>query len=273
MSDFVEEVEENLRAERLAQVFRRVWPWFAAALTATIVGWLGAWAWQSWQNQNIARASVVYDQAMTALDGGDQAGASKLLAPLAKDGPAGYRTLALMTQADIDLSAGKAADAASLFDQAAKSAPNPVFHDLAALRAAQSLMDTAPLAQISVRLTPLIGANKPFDLQAREALAIAKLAAGQVRQARDDLNALSLSLGISQTMRTRDEGVIALIDSGQGARVAQVVQAAAHLPPGAEMEAMKLLAASAPPQGQAAPSEAGSPAAPAGAPPSSPSAP
>ncbi len=241
MSDFVNEVEETLRAERMASIFRRVWPWFAAALIATIVGWLGAWAWQTWRSQNIGRASIVYDKAMAALEAGDQAGAFTQLQPLARSGPAGYRTLALMTQADIRLSADKTQEAASLFDQAAKAAPNPIFHDLAALRAAQVLIDTAPLPQMTVRLGPLIGADKPFDLQAREALAIAKLEAGQTRQARDDLNALSLSLGVSSSMRQRDQGIIALIDSGQGARVAEVVKAAAHLPPGAEAQAMKLL--------------------------------
>ena len=263
MSDFVEEVEEQLRKEHMASLAARLWPWFAAALVALLVGWGGVAAYQAVQNRDIARASIVYDKALTALSAGDQTGAYNDLAPIAKDGPAGYRSLALMTQADMRLGAGKADEAAGLYDRAAKAAPNGIFRDLAHLRAAQALMDTAPYPQIETRLKALIGAKKPFDLEAREALALAKLQVGKVQEARGDLNAISLTLGVSSAMHQRAQAIIALIDSGQASLVGQVVKTAATLPPSEAAKAEQLLAgASASDSASGAAASAGSASAP-----------
>jgi len=247
VSDFVEEVEDQLRAERYASVLGKIWPWFAIALIATVIGWVGMWGYQTWRDRDIDAASITYDKALTGLNAGDQLGAYNDLAPIAKDGPPGYKSLALMTQAGIRLAAGKTDEAAGLYDQAAKAAPNAIFGDLARLRAAQALMDSAPYPQILTRLTPLIGVKKPFDLEAREALAMAKLQVGKTQEARGDLNAISLTLGVAPAMRTRAQGVIALIDSGQAGAVGQVVHTAATMPPSVEANAAKLLGAASSP--------------------------
>lgn len=260
MSDFVDEVEDQLRAERYASLAGRIWPWFALALIATIIGWLGVWGYQTWRDRDIGRASIAYEKAVNAVTSGDQTGAYNDLAPIAANGPAGYRSLALMTQADMRLAAGKADEAAGLYDKAAKSAPNPILGDLARLRAAQALMDTVPYAQVQTRLTPLMGTNKPFDLEAREALALAKLQAGKVQEARGDLNAISLTLGVSSSMRTRAQAIIALIDSGQAALLSQVVKTAATLPPSAEANAARILQNAAAPDAASAPNAASGPA-------------
>jgi hypothetical protein len=231
--DFVEEVEEQLRAERYATIARLYLPWFVALLLAVVIGWLGVWGYDNWRNRNIGVASLAYDKALSALASGDQAGAYDSLGAIAKDGPSAYRALALMQQANIRLTAGKGDIAAGLFDAAAKAAPNAILRDLASLRAAQAVMDIAPYPQVAARLTPLIGDKRPFALQAREMLAMAKLQAGMTQEARGDFNALSLTLGVTPGMRARAQSAIALIDSGQGALVGQIVKLAASLPPSA----------------------------------------
>ncbi len=231
MVDFVEEVEEQLRSDRYRSFAMRAWPWFLAALLAVVVGWLAAWGYDAWRNRDIGRASIAYDKAITTLAQGDQTGAYAALQATASSGPAGYRTMALLEQADIRLTGGKTADAVTLYDAAAKAAPNAILRDFARLRAAQSLLDNTPYPQIETRLTPLIGDRKPFDLDAKEMLAMAKLLAGQTAAAKNDFTALSLTLGVTQAMRQRAQGAIALIDSGESGVVASAARAAATLPP------------------------------------------
>ena len=231
MADFVEEVEERLRAERYGALARRGWPWFAGILVAVIVVWLAVWGWRTWQAHNIAEASVTYDKALTALAGGDETGAFNTLAPVAKSGPAAYRALSLMLQGDMRLRDDKATDAAGLYDQAAKAAPGAFLADLARLKAALALMDTASYPQIETRLDAIIGDKRPFDGQAREALAMAKLQAGRTTEARGDLNALSLRLTAAPDVRDRAKSTIALIDAGQAKDVAAAAKLAATLPP------------------------------------------
>jgi hypothetical protein len=229
--DFIEEVEEQLRSDRYLAFARKAWPWFAALLAAIIIAFLAVWGYDTWRDQNIAKASVAYDKALTALAQGDEIGGYNGLDPIAKSGPAGYRTLALMQQGNVRLTAGKTEEAAALFEQASKAAPNPILRDLGSLRAALALTDTAPLPRVETLLTPLIGQNKPFDLEAREALATAKLGAGKSAEARADFTALSLSLGVSQSMRARAQAAVDLIDSGDTAAVVAAAKAAATLPP------------------------------------------
>ncbi len=231
MVDFINEVDEQVRSERYRTLFFRILPWFVAALLATIVGWLGVWAYDNWRDRNVASASIAYDKAITSLSQGDETGAYDGFAAIAKTGPSGYKTLALIDQGNIRLHANKTADAAALYDAAAKAAPNAVLKDLASLRAAQALMDSTPYPQLQTRLTPLIGPKKPFDLEAREALAMAKILAGKTAEARGDLNALGLSLGVSQAMRARTQAVIAMIDAGEVPAGLAAVKAAATLPP------------------------------------------
>ena len=152
MVDFVDEVEEQLRSDRYRALARRILPWFAAALAATIVGWLGVWGFQAWQNRNVGKASIAYDKGVAALAQGDETGAYTDFEVVGKTGPAGYKTLALMQQGNIRLAAGKQQDAAGFYDAAAKAAPNAVLGDLARLKAALALLDTAPLPQLQTRL-------------------------------------------------------------------------------------------------------------------------
>jgi len=229
--DFVEEVEDQLRAERYQQFARQYLPWFFAALAALIIGWLGVWAYDAYQAKRVGAASIAYNKALESLATGDQLAADKAFGDIAKDGPTGYRTLALMQQANIQLASDKSDAAVALFDAAAKIAPNGILKDLAGLRAAQVVMDSAPYAQMETRLKALIGDKRPFSLEAREMLAMAKLQAGKAQEARGDFSAISLTLGVSPAMRARAQGAMALIDGGQAALVGQVVKAAAALPP------------------------------------------
>jgi hypothetical protein len=229
--DFIEEVEEQLRSDRYRSFALKAAPWFAALLATVVVVWLVVWGYNVWRDRNIAAASVTYDKALTELSQGDQTGAFSDFGPLAASGPAGYKTLALMQQGNIRLAVGKGAEAAALFDQAAKAAPNDILRDLSRLRAALALLDSAPYPQLQTRLTALIGDKKPFDLQAREALAVAKLAAGKTAEARGDFNALAITLGVSQAMHARAQAAIALIDSGEVPAALAAAKAAATMPP------------------------------------------
>ena len=235
--DFIEEVEEQLRSDRYASLVRRYGPWLAAALGAFILGWLGVWVYQTWQSREIAKAATAYDAAIGTLSKGDTVGAFSQLDPVAKSGPAAYRTLALIDQGNIRLAAGKTTEAAALYDAAAKTDAAVWLRDFAALRAAQALMDTAPLAQVQARLIGLIGDQKPFSREAREALALAKLQAGLTSDARNDLTALSLTLGVSPAMKGRAQAAVALIDAGEAASMVAMLKVAATLPPPAPVSA------------------------------------
>ncbi|HEY3694967.1 tetratricopeptide repeat protein [Phenylobacterium sp.] len=243
MADLFDEVEGRLRSDRYKAVGLKAVPWVLALVVVLIVGAFGVWGWRHYQQQGAEKASDQYARAIDAMQAGRDDEAFRLFGQVAKSGPKGYEALALMQQGALRLSGGKAAEAVVLFDQAAKAAPDPVLGDAASLKAAFALMDTAPYKDVEARLLPLAKEERPYRVEAREALAFAKLAAGDLAGARSDFVVISLLQDASEAARGRAEAAKTLIDSGSAKGVPAVVKAAA-LPP-------QLITPAAPTVGQA----------------------
>ena len=195
---------------------QRAVPAFIAALVLSVLAVAGVQGWQMYQSSQSAKAAQTYQDAMDAVAKGDPVKAFDQFGDLAKRGGP-YQSLALMQQGGIRMGENKPAEAAALFDQASAASKSPVVSDIAALKSAYALMDTAPLAQIEAKLTPLTLAGRPYRVQAREALAMARLAAGKPAAAKADLVAVANQLDAPDSARQRAQAIIALIDSGSGA--------------------------------------------------------
>jgi hypothetical protein len=229
--DLFNEVDEGLRSDQAISLFRRLAPWVTGVLALVLVGYFGVWAYKAYQDRNLATASLAYQKGVDALQQADSAGAFADFEAARRAGAPGYKTLALMQEGDLRMSAGKPEEAATLFDQAAEAAPNPVIGDLARLKAALALVDSAPLPQLRTRLTPLADPKRPFSAYAKEALAMAELLAGKTEDAKRDLSVLELSLGAPEDMRQRAQIAVALIDHGDAPAAVAAVKAAATMPP------------------------------------------
>ena len=231
MTDFLEEIEEQLRSDRYRQLFRRAWPWAVGLAVAALLAALAAWGYQSWRAGQDAKASESYAAALGTLSKGDAGRAFTQFAQAAETPSHGYKALALMQQAGIREREGKTEEAVELFDKAAQAAPGPMIGDIARLKSAFALMDTAPLAALQERLTPLTDAKRPYAAAAREALAMAKLKAGKTQDARADFQVLQLLPDATQGQRQRAQAAILAIDSGAAANLPQAVAIARTLPP------------------------------------------
>ena len=195
------------------------------------MGYLAFWGYTAWQDRNLAAGAAAYQKGVDSLSDGDQKAALAGFEAARKAGAPGYKTLALMQQGNLKAEAGKADEAAKLYDQAAETAPNQLIGDLARLMAAEALLDTAPLPQIQTRLTPLMDVKRPYAIYAREALAMAKLMAGKTADARKDFSVLQLSLTAPEDMRQRAQLAIAVIDAGEAPTAVSAVKTAATMPP------------------------------------------
>ncbi len=255
MVDFFNQVDEEVRSERMRDMARKYLPWVAGLLVAALVIAGGFWAYDAWRADAASKASVAYDRGMKAIERDDSAAADTAFAEAAGMASPAYKSLALMQRGGIALRDNKVDEAVKFFDEAAKAAPSPIMADAAALKAIFALMDTAPYASIEERLKPLTEEGRPYRPIAREALAMAKLQAGQAQAARGEFVALSLSLDAPEAMRGRAQAAIQMIDSGAAAKLPAIAKAAAALPPRAPAAASPFASqAGAPaPQAGAAP--------------------
>jgi len=234
--DVFDEVEEQLRSDRYKSLALKSLPWVGALAAVAILGVGGWWGWSAYQDSQTSKAAEAYQ---AALENGAKVGPEKAFPAyeaVSKSGSAAYKALALIQMGGIRLEENKPADAVRYFDEAAKVAPNPVLADLAGLNSALALLDTAPYKDVEARLTPLMGKKSPYRVQAKEALAFAKLQAGDLAGARADFSVLSTSLdNSSDEIRQRAQGAMTMIDSGSAKNLSAVVKAARALPPAAAL--------------------------------------
>jgi len=229
--DVFEEVEGQIRAERYRTLLFRLLPWVLGVGAAVLIAYLAWEGWNHWTRSQADKASETFVAAMNAGRQGDETGAFSLLGQVAKSPSRGYAALALMQQGGMRIEAGKTAEGVKLFDEAARVAPDPMLGDLARLKSALALLDTASYKDLEGRLKPLMEEKRPYRMEAREALAFAKLMAGRPAEARGDFLFLSQVLGASEGMRQRAGAAMALIDSGSAAAIPAAVKAAQALPP------------------------------------------
>jgi len=229
--DLFDEVEEQLRSDRYKQLALKALPWVAGLLLAAGIAAVALWGWRAYHQQAAEKASAQYAQALDAFESGRTDEAYRLWGETAKSPAKSYRSLALQQQGGMKLSQGKTAEAIKLFDEAAEAAPNPVIGDAARLKSAFALLDSAPYKDMEARLTPLIQDGRPYRVEAREALAFAKLMSGDLAGARSDFAVLRLMTEASSGLKARAEAAQSLIDSGSAKAVPAAVKAALALPP------------------------------------------
>jgi hypothetical protein len=231
VADVFEEVEEQLRADRYKALALKTLPWVAGVLVAALLVALGVWGYQTYRSQAAAKASEQYAQALDAFNAGKTDEAYRLWGEVAKGQSKAYKSLALMHQGGVRLGQNKTAEAVKLFDEAATAAPNDIIGDVARLKSAFALLDTAPYKDMEARLTPLTKDGRPYRPQAIEALAFAKIMAGDLKGAREQFGVVALLPDSGQGARDRANAAKALIDSGSAKAMPAAVKAAMALPP------------------------------------------
>jgi hypothetical protein len=231
VTDLFEEVEEQLRSDRYRDLARKYLPLLLGLAAAAVLATLAYWGWDYYQRQTIAKASDTYAAAIAAMQTGDRDKAKQLWTDVSKSQAKAYKALSLMHLAAFEEQAKRTPEALKLLDEAAKAAPDPILGDLARLKSAFALIDTAPYKEVEGRLTPLMEDGRPYRLQAREALAFAKLMAGDMAGARGDFVVLSLSPSAGEGVQQRAQAAMGLIDSGSMKALPALVKAAVTAPP------------------------------------------
>ena len=230
MVDVFEQVEEELRSDRYKRLARTWLPVAAVALVVALIGALGWWGWDSYNTNRAAKGAEAYDRGMEALREEKPMDARVAFEEAVNVGNGAYKSLALQQQAGLAVSANKFPDAVRLFDEAAKASKDPILSDPPALKAAFLLMDTAPLDEIEKRLTPLTDDKRPLHAFAQEALALARLQHGKVKEAREAFVLLQLGQNVSDDVRQRASAAIEAIDAGTAGNLKDIIAASDKAP-------------------------------------------
>jgi hypothetical protein len=217
VSDIFDEVDEEVRREQFKKLWERYGSLFVALaflIVAAVAGWRG---YQYWQDKKAAETGAKFTAAALLAEQGKHEEAEKAFARVAGEGTAGYRVLARLREAAELAARDPKAAVAAYDDIAANSSTGQPLKDLAAVRAAMLLLDSAPLAEITRRLEPIAAAGAPFRHSARELLAFASWKAGDTAGMRKWTTLIRGDQETPAALRQRVEVLMSLAgESGQG---------------------------------------------------------
>jgi hypothetical protein len=217
VSDIFREVDEEVRRERLEQLWKRYGNVIIAGAVVILAG-IGGWrGYEYWEQRKAAEAGAAFEAASTLADDGKHSEAEAAFAKLATEGTTGYRILARFREAaQLGLRDPKAAAVAYDALAADASLGRPM-QDLAAVRAGLTLVDSAPYEELRTRLEPLTAADRPFRHSARELLALAAWRGGDGAAARRWIDAVVTDPETPAGIRNRVDVLMALTASdGKG---------------------------------------------------------
>ena len=211
MVDIFDEVNEDLRTERVQALARRYGPLLVALVVLLIAGVAGwqVWRWKARETRGTVAASFI--DAMRdsqAPAGGGNAPAReqalKQFDALAASAPAGYQSLARLRAAALEAAAGNLPAALAIWDKlSADTGADPLLRGLADLLWVQHQVDTGDPAAVRARLAQLTPPGNPWRAMARETEAWLDIRTGQVEQARTIMRELQADTNAPDGVRAR----------------------------------------------------------------------
>jgi hypothetical protein len=165
------EVDEEVRQEQFQKMWARYGNLIIALCLALIVGVAGFKGWQYWQVKQAESAGESFFSAVKLANGGKTEDAARQFDAI---NHAGYATLAKLREANALAANGKAEDAVKIYDGvAADNSVENSLRDLARIRAALALTDSASPADLAARVQGFDVAGNPWRHTVREIMAAA----------------------------------------------------------------------------------------------------
>jgi hypothetical protein len=215
MADIFREVDEDVRRDKAVVFFKQNVKWLVGAALIVVCA-TGAWRYYDYaRTQAAEKASARYEDALQLAHDGKSAEAQAAFEAIAKDAPAGYRTLARLRAID-EIAAHDPAAAIKAYDAlAADPAYDVSFTSVARLRAAMLAIDIDDPKTFEQKVTPLAGPTGVFRNSARELLALAAFKAGDYDAAGRWLDAIVSDPDAPSGLRSRAEAFLGFVRAGK----------------------------------------------------------
>ena len=211
MSELFDEVDEDVRRDQLKKLWERYSIYIVAGallIIAAVGGWRG---YQYLEAKKAAEAGAAFDKAVELSEQNKHTEAEAAFTELAVKAPSGYRMLArLRAAAEVATRDPKAA--AKLYDDiAADRSIGASEQDLAKVRAAGLLLESASYPSMLARLEPATAPGATFRHTARELLALSAWRANDTAAARQWLDMIASDGETPPSLRSRAEALQALL--------------------------------------------------------------
>ena len=211
MSELFNEIDEEVRRDQLKKLWDQYSIYIVAAallIIASVGGWRG---YQYLEAQKAAEAGAAFDKASELSEQNKHSEAETAFADLAAKAPSGYRQLARLRAAAEAASRDPQAAVKLYDDIAADRTVNAPEQELARIRAAGLLLETATYPNMLQRLEPAAAPEATFRHTARELLALSAWRANDPVAVRKWLDLIANDGNTPPSLRSRAEALQALL--------------------------------------------------------------
>lgn len=207
MSDIFREVDEELRRDKFAKLWKRYGSIVVTAAIAVVAITAGVVAWNNWRQAN-AEAETARLVAALQPPGDEAASQAQIavadrLAAFAGDADADRALLARFREAALRAEAGQRDEALLIYDALASSSGDPIYRDLAILLGVLHRVGEGDPAELRARLQPLTAPSSAWRHTAREIDAVLAVQAGDRATAATLFEELSADPSAPPSLRER----------------------------------------------------------------------
>ncbi|MCP4330038.1 MAG: tetratricopeptide repeat protein [Alphaproteobacteria bacterium] len=192
MADIFQEVDEDLRHERYAKLWKKYGGIAIGIAVFVVLAIAVSTGWRQYQISQGEAAGEAFAVALDAFEQGDDGTAATAFAELAESAGDGYAVLARLQEAEARARAGDTETSVAILERVADDpSTDPIFRDLTVLLLALNTLDSGDPVALTARLQPLTAETSPWRYSAQELIALLAIRTGETGRARDLLTALS----------------------------------------------------------------------------------
>ena len=204
MSEIFREVDEDIQRDRYLALWQRFRWLVIGALVALVGGTISYTAWKSYSASVKVERGERFLAAAALSEQGRNDEAARAFAAFAEDAGGGYAALARLREAAALAEAGDQAGAIAVYDRIIDDGgADDMMRELAAVLAAQRLLDSEDPAGAEERLAGVANGAGPWRHLARELEGVAALQAGRTADASAIFAELAEEAGVPPGVKAR----------------------------------------------------------------------
>jgi hypothetical protein len=213
VTDIFREVEEEVRRERIEQIWKRYGDYIIAGVALAVIAMAAFELWRVYEQKQLIKASDEYSIALQLTASGQPVQAAEIFGKLAASAPAGYRAVSRLQQADAMMTTGNRADAIAIYRQMS-SGSDLYLAAIAKIHLGWAVVDRSSKSDMESLLSPLLAAGNAWSPLARELIAYAEYRAGDAKAAISDYQSIIADQNSPQALRQRALVMAAFLKAG-----------------------------------------------------------
>jgi len=214
LSDIFREVDEDVRADRIKELWKTWGSYIVGAAIAIVLGVTFRVFWNEYTDGVQQDESARFDEAVAFVEAGNTLDAIYSLEAMTSATDSGYAILSEFKIAASHIDEGNLDNAIAIYEKiSANTSLAKRLRELASYLAAANLMETASPEELILRLAPLAVQGGDWFFSATELLGILALNEGDIIGSESKFLAIQLDPSAPQSLRKRAEEFLDVIES------------------------------------------------------------